>query len=108
MMMLTKEIQKRLPKIGATDGKPAAERKIIVKFFSIGSNYRFYVLEGKQHPSGDWELYGYTTGGSNEFGYVMLWEMQEARWHNVPAIERDMHYGEHTLQEVLDRNPTAI
>lgn len=103
MRMLTMALQKKLPPIGSTDGKPASERKIICKFFSIASQQRWYVLEGTQQPSGDWELYTYTTGtGFDEFGYSMLWEIQEARWHNIPAIERDKHFEKHMLQEVLD------
>jgi len=108
MLMLTKEIQKRLPKIGATDGKPAAERQVIVKFFSIASQHRWYILEGRKTDTGDWELFGYSTGGDEEeFGYVMLSELMSARWKGIPAVERDMHYGGHTLQEVLDRLPAA-
>jgi hypothetical protein len=109
MLMLTKEIQKRLPKIGATDDKPAAERKVIVKFFSIASQHRYYVLEGRKLDDGDWELFGYTTvGDEGEYGYSLLSELMSARWKGIPAIERDMHYGDHTLQEVKDRLPAAI
>ena len=105
MLMLTKEIQRRLPKIGATDGLPAAQRKIIVKFFSIASQHRFYILEGRKLDDGDWELFGYTTVGSDgEYEYSLLSELTKVRWRGIPAIERDIHYGDHTLQEVLDGN----
>jgi hypothetical protein len=103
MQLLTQAITKKLPPIGSTDGKPANERKIICKFFSIASQQRWYVLEGDRRDNGDYELYTYTTGtGDDEYGYSMLWDMQEARWRNIPAIERDRHFGDHTLQEVLN------
>jgi hypothetical protein len=103
MKLMTQAIIKKLPPLRSTDGKPANERKIICKFFSIVSQARLYVLEGNKTDTGDYELYTYSTGnGYPEFGYSMLSELQNARWRSVPAYERDLHFEGHTLQEVLD------
>ena len=97
MKLLTDGIIKKLPKIKATDGLPASKRKIIVKFFNLRTNWRWYILEGQQLENGDWELYGYVKGFDSEFGYVLLSELQSVR-----SVERDMYFGNPTLQEVLD------
>jgi len=103
MQLMTQALIKKLPALRSTDGKPANERKIICKFFSIASQQRYYVLEGAKQDNGDYELYTYTTGnGYPEFGYSMLSELQNARWRGVPAIERDRSFEGHVLQEVLD------
>lgn len=95
MKLLTEGLKKKLPKIGATDGLPPSQRKIICKFFSIRSDWRWYCLEGEREGD-DWRLFCYVKGVDNEYGYVSLNELQD-----ISFIERDLHF-EGNLQEVLD------
>jgi hypothetical protein len=98
LKLITEAIRKSFPKIGETDGKLPSERKIVCKLFSCFSNFTWYCLEF----DGEDTLFCYVKGHENEYGYSSLNELQNTKWQGVPAVERDMHYGDHTLQEVLD------
>jgi hypothetical protein len=108
MKLLTANIRKQLPALGSTDGKPAKDRKVICKFFSAFSNWTWYTLEGEPREDGDYEFFGYVCGFEKEFGYFTLKELEEAQRGAVPLVERDLYYGDHTLQEVLDGNQAAL
>ena len=108
MKLLTKEIIAKLPALGSTDGKPAATRQVIVKFFSPYSGWTWYTLEGEKREDGDYEFFGYVKGFESEYGYFTLSELESTRKGGVPLVERDMHYGAHTLQEVLDGDTAAL
>ena len=108
MKLLTAKIIKRLPKLGATDGMPAKDRKVLCKFFSPFSNWTWYTLEGESREGGDYEFFGYVRGFEKEYGYFTLSELEGARRGDLPLVERDMHYGDHTLQEVLDGDQAAL
>jgi hypothetical protein len=98
---MTKEIEKKLPRLNETDGKNPKERKIIVKYFHPFSSYTAYVLEGSKTPEGDWEFFGFVRGFENELGYFTLSELESVKVHGLP-IERDMHFGEHMLAEAME------
>jgi hypothetical protein len=99
MKLLTKEIIAKLPAIGSTDGKPHDQRKVICKFFHPCSNWAWYLLEGSQTESGDWELFGLVRGFESELGYFNLSELQSVKVRGL-GIERDLYFGDHTLAEV--------
>jgi len=44
-LLLTKELENKLPALYETDGKPDSERKVPVKLFSPYSNFTWYALE---------------------------------------------------------------
>ena len=98
MKLLTKEIIAKLPTYGSTDGQPHDKRPIIVKFFHCFSNWTYYVLEGDKREDGDWEFFGFVRGAENELGCFTLSELESIKIHGL-GIERDMHFGEHTLAE---------
>lgn len=100
MMLLTKEIKSKLPKLYTHDGKPANEVPIVVKFFTPSSNWTWFVTEGEQQENGDWLFFGMVHGFEHELGYFTLSELQSVKGPFGLGVERDMYYGNHTLAEV--------
>ena len=101
MKLMTKAILKALPPLYATDGIPADKKKVIVKFFSIASNHRFYAVEF----DGTDQFFGYVSTGSHcdELGYFSLAELEAIRWRGIPAIERDTSWdSKTTLADVMN------
>lgn len=110
MMLLTQEIKRKLPPIGATD-KLGNRAPIVVKFFNPVGSATWWITEGEEEE-GDWRLFGFAdlySGGDSdtrspeaELGYVMLSELQSVKLAFGLSIERDRHYGfGHTLAEVI-------
>ena len=100
MMLLTKEIKSKLPKLYTHDGKPANEVPIVVKFFTPSSNWTWFVTEGEEQENGDWLFFGMVHGFEKEMGYFTLNELQSVKGTFGLGVERDMYYGNHTLAEV--------
>ena len=91
MKLMTKEIEKRLPKLGSTENSD--NPKIIAKFFDPFSSWTWYVTEGEKQEN-DWLFFGYVKGFENELGYFGLNELQ-----SVGRIERDRYF-EGNLKDV--------
>ena len=51
--LLTVEIKKKLPKLGAMENTPADQVPIVVKFFSPTSSWTWYATEGEEQENGD-------------------------------------------------------
>ena len=81
------------------DGKK--EKKIIVKYFTPWGGWTWYITEGEQQEYGDWLLFGYVESGlgadCNEWGYVSLNELKSITGPLGLTIERDLYFGEHTI-----------
>lgn len=79
MKLLTKSIQKKLPKIGDGDGTA------YVKFFTPDSNWTWYATEF----DGDDLFFGLVDGFEKEIGYFSLSELESVRGPLGLPIERD-------------------
>jgi len=99
MKLLTKELEKQLPALYATDKTPKNEKKVIVKFFSIANDWKWYATEYDPEQK---LFFGLVKGYETEWGYFSLDEMQSVRHprFNIPAIERDMHFSPITVEEL--------
>jgi len=102
MKLLTAEIIKKLPKLGAMDGKDPKDVPIIVKFFSPYSGWTWFATEGEQREDGDWEFFGLVRGFESELGYFCLSEL-DVQKAGVPLVERDLYFGNHTLADAMER-----
>lgn len=102
MKMLTKELEKKLPKLGATDGKPPEEKKAIVKYFSPVGSATWY---GCEYDPKERVFFGYVTGlcpGCDEWGYFSLTELEQVKGPLGIGIERDLYWdSETTMDKVL-------
>ena len=111
MKLLTKALEARLPKLGATEDVPLREKRIICKFFALGTAWSWYVLEGERQPDGDVLFFGLVKGLEAELGYFSLRELEKMQLDlalgdrslgTIPLVERDRYFGEHTLGEVME------
>lgn len=92
MKLLTQGIRDKLPALYATDGVDLEEKVIVCRFFSIVSNWVWYVFEGS--PEGDdFRFFGWVHGFEKEMGYFMLHELEGIKGlGGIPGIERDIHF----------------
>jgi hypothetical protein len=94
MKLLTKEIQKQLPTLGATenDSDPTA----VVKFFHPFSSWTWYATE---YSPEERMFFGRVDGHVSELGYFSLDELEQTQVRGLP-IERDQWFTPTKLSEV--------
>jgi len=102
MILLTKEIEKKLPPLYSQDGKKPEDVKVIAKFFHPMSSYTFYATEGSRNEDGDMIMFGLVRAQETELGYVSLREMETVRVRGL-RMERDRYFEGHTLAEVKEK-----
>jgi hypothetical protein len=90
MKLITKEIEKKIPALYATDG--TKEKDVAVKFFTPWSNWTWYVVEGEKMENGDWEFFGLVEGHHSELGYFRLSDLTSVKGPFGLTIERDRNY----------------
>lgn len=95
MKLLTKEIQKKLPALYATDGQ-GKEAVAHVKFFALGSNWTWYATEF----DGEDTFFGLVEGFEKELGYFSLKELESVQYFGIQGIERDLHWTPRKLSEI--------
>jgi hypothetical protein len=71
---------------------------VVIKYFVPWNNWTFYATEG-QEEDGDVRFFGLVDGHEKELGYFVLSELMSIRGPGGLTIERDLHFGEHTLSE---------
>ena len=97
MKLLTKEIEKKLPKLHSQEA--VSNPKIIVKFFHPLSSWTWYAYEGEKQENGDMLFFGMVHGYEKEIGYFSLKELEEVEVKGL-GIERDKFFGyDHKLSE---------
>lgn len=104
MKLLTKEIEKSLPKLYSQEKvtNPIAR----IKFFHPMSSWTWYVTEGEwatPENNGDYEnhdflFFGKVVGYETELGYFSLNELQSVKIHGL-GIERDLYFKPCLLSE---------
>ena len=94
--LLTQANRKSFPEWRSTDGRAPEEVKIIVKLFTPDSSWTWYATEF----DGEDTFFGLVDGHARELGYFSLSELERVRGPMGLPVERDRHFGEHTLAEV--------
>jgi hypothetical protein len=92
MKLMTKEIEKKLPKLYSTEEVPLQEKKVIVKYFTPDGSWTWYVVEGEKKDNGDFLFFGLVDGLEKEWGYFTLKELEGVRGKLGLPIERDLHF----------------
>ena len=91
-----------MPKLYANEKKKHEDTEIIVKFFDPCGSWTWYATEGER-VGDDYRFFGFVRGFDNELGYFMLNELQEVKGSLGLGIERDLHFGKHTLAEAMEK-----
>lgn len=103
MKMITNEILKKLPRIGATSEMSANEVKVPLKIFNPYGAGTWYITE---YTPEEGLAFGYANligGEFAELGYIDMNELLNYRNRLGLGFERDMHFGfDHTLEEVME------
>jgi hypothetical protein len=94
MKLLTQEILKKLPTLGATETE--SDPLAIVKFFHPMSNWTWYATE---YSPEERMFFGRVDGHESELGYFSLDELEGVRVHGLP-VERDQWFKPAKLSEV--------
>lgn len=86
MILLTKEILEKIPKIGETENE--ADPMVWVKLFYPDFSWTWYIIE----YDGQDECFGYVDGFERELGYFTISELQANRGQLGLPIERDRFF----------------
>jgi hypothetical protein len=86
MMLLTREILAKLPKLGTTNED--SDPLVVCKFFYPDFSWTWYAIEfdGKD------TFYGLVDGFERELGYFSLSELQQTKGKLGLPIERDRYF----------------
>lgn len=95
-MLLTKEIRKRLPPLGATENE--GDPLVICKFFYPDFSWTWYAIEF----DGEDIFYGYVAGFECELGGFSLSELLSNRGKLGCPIERDRYFKPMPLSKVRE------
>jgi len=97
MKLLTKALALRFAQIGCQEDK-GESALIICKFFTPWSNWTWYATE---YNAEDRTFFGYVEGHFPEWGYFSLGEMEEVKGPYGLKIERDLHFRERPVREIV-------
>jgi hypothetical protein len=98
MKLITKEIRVATPPLYSTQLKAPADILIIAKFFTPWSNWTWYMTELDED---DDLAFGFVVGLYSESGYFTISELKSLLGPGGLTIERDLHFGKHSLAEIL-------
>lgn len=97
MKLLTTELRKQLPTLGATANQ--ADPTVVCKFFTPDSSWTWYAIEF----DGDDTFYGLVDGFEQEFGSFSLAELETLRGPMGLPVERDLYFKPATASKFLDK-----
>lgn len=97
MVLLTKEVLKKLPPLYSQEEK-GLDAVALVKFFTPDSNWTWYATEF----DGEDLFFGLVDGFEKEIGYFRLSELKSVKGALGLPIERDMYFKPKSLKELMD------
>ena len=97
MILITKEIRARLPKLYEQENE--ADAMVHFKLFTPWTGWTWYITEGEQRGD-DFLMFGLVDGQEQELGYVSLNELLAIRGPAGLKIERDLHFAPRRLSAV--------
>lgn len=102
MKLITKEIESAFERQGYTGDKQPKDIKVIMKLFNPVGVGTWYVYE-KEDDDIYWAFVNLGDPMMAECGTISMSEITSLRLPMGMKIERDMYFGNHTLQEVIDK-----
>jgi len=101
MKLLTKAIEKKLPKLYANEKLTPDQVKVRVKFFTPWSNWTWYATE---YDPAERRFFGLVCGFEKEFGYFSLDELAALRGPFGLKIERDLWWDDSTTLDKVTKD----
>jgi hypothetical protein len=98
MRLLTKELERKLPPLYATEDIKAGDKIALVKFFTPWTNWTWY---GVEYDPAERRFFGLVVGHKKELGYWTLDEMESVRHRSGLKIERDRHFRPAKLRDLV-------
>ncbi len=98
MKLLTKELRKQLPALGATEKQ--ADPPVICKFFTPDSSWSWYITEFDQKDT----FFGLVAGCEVELGYISLSELEATTGPLGLHVERDLYFKPTALSEIRKKH----
>ncbi len=100
MILLTKEIERKMPPIGKSE-----KMRGRVKFFDPTGSWIWYAAEGERQAGGGYMFFGVVCGWERELGYFTLHDLEHAKdgikgLQGLP-IERDLYFEPKPLSECV-------
>jgi len=95
VVLLTKSLAAKIPKLYESEYVPNPEKVAWAKFFHPVSNWTWYVVE----YDGTDTCFGIVIGHETEFGYFSIKELTETLGFGLP-IERDVFFRPTQLQDL--------
>lgn len=103
MKLMTKTLEKQLPKFGTI--AEIEDPEIVAHFFNPCGAGDWYVMEGEKQSDGNFIFYGYVKSMIDpmfdECGTFTLFELEKLELPFGLSIERDIYWQNQTLKEVL-------
>lgn len=97
-MLMTKEIEKRIPRLYATEEIENEDKVVHVKYFSPVNGWTWY---GVEYDPEEKLFFGLVEGYEREWGYFSLEEFEEMNRQSLfPVILRDSHFEPKTIKEL--------
>lgn len=100
MELMTQELETVFPPLYSQEDNDPKDIKVIAKFFDPCGSWTWYATE---YDPKERLFFGYVRGFENELGYFSLDELSSVKGPLGLGIERDLHFGEHTLAEVVQK-----
>lgn len=100
MELMTKEIEKMLPRLYETEG--IKEKKAVVKYFNPCGAATWYGIEYSPEEKiffGYVDLFG---DGNGEYGYFSLEELESITLPLGLKIERDLYFTPTNIEEIIE------
>lgn len=97
MKLLTDDLKLAFRTVGRQDDKGDAA-KVLAKFFTPDSSWTWYATEFDEEHG---EFFGLVQGFETELGYFSLDELEKAKGPMGLKIERDLHFKEMTLGDLM-------
>jgi hypothetical protein len=94
MKLLTSELRKKLPALGATESQENPSS--VCKFFTPDSSWTWFAFEF----DGEDTFFGAISGHEFELGYFSLSELEQTTGPLGLHIERDLYFKPMTLSEI--------
>jgi hypothetical protein len=98
MKLLTKELRKQLPALGATEKQE--DPQVLLKLFTPDSNWTWYVTEFDQKDT----FFGLVAGFEVELGYFSLSELEATTGSLGLHVERDLYFKPTLLSEIRKKH----